>query len=128
MYTDKAAAIARAKERAQITDTTHDAYFDELITMSAGTVATVVHYRPFWSAARFLAQNPDLRDLSRAEGEAQFTLAQPRIDDLMAQQAAYDQAYGLTVPPGMEAIAANTSASSGGYIAGTTSVTTTAVW
>ena len=96
-------ALARARERCQA-DPTANTYLTELLNMSAGTVGGMTHYRPFWVAARYLSQNPDIRDLSRAEGEAVFTLAQPRIDDLLKMQLAYDSAYGLSVPSGMAAI------------------------
>lgn len=121
--------LARARERCQA-EPTANAYLTELLTMSAGTVGGVTHYRPFWVAARYLSQNPDIRDLSRAEGEAVFTLAQPRIDDLMAQQAAYDSAFNLTIPPGM---GVPLPSGSGGIsrpivpVAGTQSVRTTSV-
>lgn len=133
MYLDIPTALARAKERCQREDSTDDALLTELLTMSAGKVDGVTHYRPFYAAARFIAQDPDIRDLSRAEGEAEFTLAQPRIDDLMSLQLAYDNACSLVIPRGMEAVvcgscAATTPAKNGRrYVASTGSITTTAV-
>jgi hypothetical protein len=132
MYTDLGAALDRAKERCQRETAANDEYLEELLVMSAGTVAGSTHYRPFWVAARFIAQDPDIRDISEASGEAKFTLAQPRIDELMASQAAYDAAYGLTVPPGMQAIIDSDhdgiAANARRYVAGTSSILTTAVF
>lgn len=103
--------LARAKERCQRSDTADDAYLTELLELSKGTTPLGgFDYRPFWVAAKFIAQDPDLRDLSEAVGEAKFTLAQPRIDDLMALQLAYDQANNLTVPAGCEAFVPATAA------------------
>jgi hypothetical protein len=132
MYTDLGAALDRAKERCQRETTANDEYLEELLVMSAGTVNGATHYRPFWVAARFIAQDPDIRDISEASGEAKFTLAQPRIDELMASQAAYDAAYGLIVPPGMQAIIDSDhdgiAANARRYVAGTSSIPTTAVF
>jgi hypothetical protein len=132
MYLTLDAALDRAKERCQREDTSNDEYLEELLVMSAGTVAGVTHYRPFWVAARFIAQDPDIRDISEAGGEAKFTLAQPRIDELMASQSAYDLAYGLTVPPGMQAIVDSNhggiAANAYRYVATTSSIATTAVF
>jgi hypothetical protein len=110
-------ALLRAKESSQAA-TSDEAYLTELLELSAAYTRLppvdpaidpplpveplVKHYRPFFCAARLLAQNPDLRDLSEATGEAKFTLAQPRIDDLMGLQYAYDNANDLDVPPGFE--------------------------
>jgi hypothetical protein len=129
MYLDLDGALDRAKERCQREDATNDEYLEELLVMSAGSVLGVRHYRPFWVAARFIAQDPDIRDIAEASGEAKFTLAQPRIDELMTTQAGYDSAYDLTVPPGMEATSGGgDSATSGQYLASTSSVPTTAVF
>jgi hypothetical protein len=137
MYTDLGAALDRAKERCQRETAANDEYLEELLVMSAGVVpsltgAGVRHYRPFWVAARFIAQDPDIRDISEASGEAKFTLAQPRIDELMASQAAYDAAYGLIVPPGMQAVIDSDhdgiAANARRYVAGTSSIPTTAVF
>lgn len=132
MYLTLDAALDRAKERCQRENSDNDEYLEELLVMSAGAVEGVTHYRPFFVAARFIAQDPDIRDIVEASGEAKFTLAQPRIDELMGLQAAYDLAYKLTVPPGMQAaidsdhdgIAANAYR----YVAGTASIATTAVF
>ena len=131
MYTDIEAALDRAKERCQRENTDNDQYLTELLTMSAGKVADgTAHYRPFWVAARFIAQDPDIRDIAEASGEAKFTLANPRIADLMSQQAAYDLAYALTVPPGMRATIDSDhdgiSPNANRYVASTSSVVTTA--
>lgn len=133
MYLDLDAALDRAKERCQRTDTSNDEYLEELLVMSAGkTAADVVHYRPFFVAARFIAQDPDIRDISEATGEAKFTLAQPRIDELMALQAAYDAANGLIVPPGMQAVIDSDhdgiAANAYRYVASSSSIPTTAVF
>jgi hypothetical protein len=133
MYTVLADALARAKERCQRENTDNDQYLTELLTMSAGKVADgTTHYRPFWVAARFIAQDPDIRDIAEASGEAKFTLAQPRIDELMASQAAYDLAYALTVPPGMQATIDSdhdgVSPNANRYIASTSSIPTTVVF
>jgi hypothetical protein len=132
MYLTLDSALDRAKERCQREDSANDEYLEELLVMSAGQVGGITHYRPFWVAARFIAQDPDIRDISEASGEAKFTLAQPRIDELMASQAAYDLAYELTVPSGMQAsidsnhdgIAANAYR----CVASTSSMPTTAVF
>jgi hypothetical protein len=78
-------------------------------------------------AARFLAQNPDIRDLVEASGEAKFTLAQPRIDDLLALQQAYDLSFDLAVPPGFDAMRPEVTPTTAmaGYIAATATVPTT---
>lgn len=132
MYTDLAAALARAKERCQRENTDNDQYLTELLTMSAGKVADVTHYRPFWVAARFIAQDPDIRDIAEASGEAKFTLANPRIADLMSQQAAYDAAYSLVVPPGMQAVVDSDhdgiSPNANRYVASTASIPATVVF
>lgn len=133
MYLDLPSALARAKERCQRENSNDDILLSELLTMSAGIVVGVTHYRPFYVAARFIAQDPDIRDLARAEGEATFTLAQPRIDDLMSLQLAYDNAYNLAIPRGMESIVCGScgkstpSSNARRYIGSTGSITTTAV-
>jgi hypothetical protein len=129
MYLTIPLALARAKERCQRESERDDGLLTELLLLSAGSAEGVTHYRPFYAAARFIAQDPDIRDLARAEGEAEFTLAQPRIDDLMGFQFAYDSAYNLTVPRGMEADAFGVSPvkKNKNYIAGTSSITTTPV-
>jgi hypothetical protein len=132
MYTDLGTALDRAKERCQRETAANDEYLEELLVMSAGKVADVTHYRPFWVAARFIAQDPDIRDIAEASGEAKFTLAQPRIDELMASQAAYDLAYGLTIPPGMQAVIDSDhdgiAANARRYVSSTSSIPTTAVF
>lgn len=111
MYLSLPLALERAKERCQrVDDDTLDGYLTELLEISKGSEAPTVvggvgqvHYRPFWVAARAIAQDPNIRDLSEAVGEAKFTLADPRIADLLATQAAYDFAFDLKLPPGMAA-------------------------
>lgn len=109
-YTDLAAALARAKERAGAT-ANDDAYLTELLEMSAGTDANAVkHFRPFLVAARHLEQNRGAQTLKRAKDGIEFTgLAKP-IASLLGLQAAYDAKHGLTVPAGFEAIAPDTTA------------------
>lgn len=105
-YIVLAAALTRTKERCQA-EASDDVFLTELLEMSAGKdAAGTVHFRPFFVAAKFLEQNPDLRDLSEGDG-AKFTLAQPRIESLLNLQHQYDVANGLDVPPGMSAIATN---------------------
>lgn len=132
MYTAIADALARAKERCQRENDDNDQYLTELLTMSAGKINGETHFRPFWVAARFIAQDPDIRDIAEASGEAKFTLANPRIADLMSQQAAYDLAYSLVVPPGMQAVVDSDgdgiAANANRYIASTSSVATTVVF
>jgi hypothetical protein len=132
MYLDLDSALDRAKERCQRETTANDEYLEELLVMSAGTVEGVTHYRPFYAAARFIGQDPDIRDISEASGEAKFTLAQPRIAELMALQGAYDSAYKLTIPPGMQAAIDSdndgVSANAYRYISSTSSIATTAVF
>jgi hypothetical protein len=132
MYLDLDSALDRAKERCQRETTANDEYLEELLAMSAGTVEGVTHYRPFYVAARFIGQDPDIRDISEASGEAKFTLAQPRIAELMALQGAYDSAYKLIVPPGMQATIDSDNdgvpANAYRYVASSSSIETTAVF
>ena len=105
MYTDLSAALARAKERSGATATDND-YLTEILNLSAGTDASnVTHYRPFFVAAKWLEQNRGQQALKKAKDGIEFTgLAKP-IESLLALQASYDQAQGLTVPAGFEAAA-----------------------
>lgn len=98
------AALARAKERCQGKATAaDDGFLSELLEMSAGTVAGVTHFRPYYVSARFLEQKQSAQSISEADG-AKFTgLAKP-IASLMQVQAAYDSAYALEIPPGFEAV------------------------
>ena len=96
-------ALARAKERSGATDVDDD-YLNELLTLSSGVdVDKVTHYRPFYCAAKSIEQNRPAQTLSEASG-TKFTGLQKPIDSLLALQRAYDQAQGLTVPDGFEAI------------------------
>ena len=96
-------ALARAKERSGATDADDD-YLNELLTLSAGVDADqATHYRPFYCAAKWIEQNRTEQTLSEASG-TKFTGLQKPIDSLLALQRAYDQAQGLTVPDGFEAI------------------------
>lgn len=132
MYLTLDAALDRAKERCQRETADNDEYLEELLVMSAGKLDEVTHYRPFYVAARFIGQDPDIRDIVEATGEAKFTLAQPRIAELMALQSGYDLAYGLTIPPGMQAVIDSDNdgipANAYRYMSGTSSVVTTAVF
>lgn len=103
MYTNLVDALARAKERSGAT-TADDAYLTELLTLSSGKDASqVVHYRPFYCAAKWLEQNRGQQLLKKAKDGIEFTgLAKP-IESLLALQAAYDSGQGLTVPVGFEA-------------------------
>lgn len=125
-YTDRLAALARTKERCQAASL-DDAYLLELLDMSAGKDAiAAVHYRPFFVAAKFLEQNPDLRDLSEADG-AKFTLADPRIKSLYELQRNYDLANNLSIPKGFESpvfVNGVQMIRTGAAIAGTSSVET----
>ena len=96
-------ALARAKERSGATDADDD-YLNELLTLSAGVDADqATHYRPFYCAAKWIEQNRTEQTLSEASG-TKFTGLQKPIDSLLALQRAYDQAQGLTIPDGFEAI------------------------
>lgn len=99
-YLDLAAALSRAKERAALSGSENDALLTELLTISAGVDPQgVTHYRPFYVAATFLAQNQSAQTLSSADG-VQFTgLAKP-IASLLQLQAGYDVSQKLTIPPG----------------------------
>ncbi|MEO1399683.1 MAG: hypothetical protein AAFV72_00325 [Cyanobacteria bacterium J06635_1] len=101
-YLDQAEALARAKERSGATDV-DDAYLNEMLSMSAGTVDSVTHYRPFYCAAKWIEQNRPGQQLSEADG-VKFTGLQTPIDSLLGLQRAYDTANGLDVPSGFEAI------------------------
>lgn len=101
-YTDKVAALARAKERAGIADTSLDETLNEYLDLSAGTVDSVTHYRPFWVAAFYLMQNIAGQRLSEADGVV-FTGDRTPILSLLFLQNAYDRDFGLTIPKGFEA-------------------------
>lgn len=104
MYTVLAEALARAKERSGAADT-DNAYLTEILTLSAGTAAGTTYYRPFYCAAKWLEQNLSAQTLKKAREGVEFTgLAKP-IESLLALQAAYDKALGLTIPEGFEAVA-----------------------
>ena len=103
-YLDQAAALARAKERSGATDT-DDEYLNELLGMSAAPDAdSVIHYRPFYCAAKWIEQNRPAQTLSEAAGGTKFTGLQKPIDSLLALQRAYDEANDLDVPNGFEAL------------------------
>ena len=104
-YLDQAAALARAKERSGATDA-DDAYLNELLVMSAGTVDSVTHYRPFYCAAKWIEQNRPAQTLSEANG-TKFTGLVTPIDSLLQLQRSYDEAKALSVPNGFEAIPAD---------------------
>lgn len=105
-YTNITAALARVKERSGASSA-DDAFLTELLNLSAGKDAQlVVHFRPFIVAARYLEQNKTAQRLAKADGVEFTGLAKP-IASLLALQAAYDAAQGLSVPPGFEAVAAS---------------------
>lgn len=100
IYIDIGAARARAIERSQTdpTDTKAIAYIEELLTLSSANDRDgVLHYRPFWAAATFIGQDPDVQDLISVDQEATFTQAETRVASLFGLQAAYDKANGLIV-------------------------------
>lgn len=99
-YLDLPAALSRAKERAGISENNHDALLTELLAISVGTDPEgVIHYRPFYAAAKFLEQSQSAQTLLSADG-VQFTgLAKP-IASLLQLQASYDVAQKLTIPAG----------------------------
>ncbi|MBE7384389.1 MAG: hypothetical protein F6J95_023620 [Leptolyngbya sp. SIO1E4] len=103
-YTDLADALARAKERSGAT-ATDDTYLTELLQMSAAPDGGgTTHFRPFFAAAKWLEQNRTQQAISEADG-AKFTGLATPIESLLALQYSYDQANGLTVPAGFEAVA-----------------------
>jgi hypothetical protein len=104
-YTTLPAALARAIERTQGQATSADApWLTELLTLSAALAPDgVLHLRPYYVAARFLEQKLSQQTISAADGAVFTGLAKP-IASLFALQHAYDQAQGLAVPPGFEAV------------------------
>ncbi|MEM1240847.1 MAG: hypothetical protein AAGI45_13485 [Cyanobacteria bacterium P01_H01_bin.26] len=105
-YLNQAEALARAKERSGAT-AADDEYLNELLTMSSALDADgLTHYRPFYCAAKWIEQNRPAQTLTEASG-TKFTGLQKPIDSLLALQRSYDQANGLDVPDGFEALASD---------------------
>lgn len=103
-------ALVRAKERCQGKATSaDDPWLREMLNMSAGKVGEVPHYRPYYCAAKLLEQKQSAQTISEADG-AKFTgLAKP-IASLLNLQSAYDQANGVEVPAGFEAVTTSSNA------------------
>jgi hypothetical protein len=103
-YTDLTASLDRAIERTQGQATLADEeWLTEMLTLSAGTVESTTHYRPYYVAAKLLEQKLAAQTLSEADGAVFTGLATP-IASLLNLQASYDSAMALTVPAGFEAI------------------------
>lgn len=108
-YTEKAAALVRAKERAANAGTEADAFLNEFLDLSAAKdAAGTTHYRPFLAAAVWLEQSPQFQQLSEADGVV-FTQMKEAIASLRALQLGYDSAQELKIPAGLEAIASGRS-------------------
>lgn len=102
-YLVLATALARSKERSGAADT-DDEFLTEVLEMSAGTDSLqVTHYRPFYTAAKWIEQNQPTHLLAKADG-ATFTGLMKPIDSLLQMQRAYDLANGLDIPDGFEAV------------------------
>ncbi|HEY9648632.1 MAG TPA: hypothetical protein V6C88_19785 [Chroococcidiopsis sp.] len=81
-----------------------DAYLTRRLTASAGKLPSgATEYRPFYVAAKFLEQYRPQQTLVKGDG-AEFTGLKKPIESLLGEQAAIDQALGLTIPAGYEAI------------------------
>lgn len=100
-YTDLAESLALAKERAKDAAATEDAIMTDFLTISAGTLSGTTYYRPYYTAALWLEQNPPDQTLLESEG-TKFTNLEPVIRSLFLLQAGLDKSLGLTIPEGME--------------------------
>lgn len=107
-YTVKSESLIRAKERACDAGSEADPFLNELLDLSAGIDSNGVrHFRPYYSAALWLEQSPQIQMLSQAD-EAVFTQMVTAIASLKALQASYDLAYALSIPPGFESVVQKT--------------------
>lgn len=100
-YTDIDLALARVLELTEYDGPDRDAELRDLLELSAGIDAQdppVRHYRVWYVAAKTKEQELDLQTLSKAEEGVTFTGQVVPIKSWLFQQAAYDEAYGLTLP------------------------------
>lgn len=104
-FRDLEYCLARATERSGAAASDQD-LLTEKLTFSAGTRDGVTYYRPYYVAAKFIEQNRRTQQISESSG-TKFTGLARTTQSLMMEQAALDQALGLTIPPGMTATTGN---------------------
>lgn len=101
-FTEFDLALTTARERAN-TSSAADTVLTQFLHLSMGIAPDdVTHFRPYYVAATFIKQNPKEQRFSRAD-DAYFTGLVRVIESLLALQAAYDNLFELTIPPGFVA-------------------------
>lgn len=105
MYSVKAEALVRAKERAANAGIEADPFMGEFLDLAARKdLSGIIHFPVFLCAAVWLEQSPQFQLLAKAENGIEFTQLKVAIASLRSLQAAYDAANMLIIPPGMEAV------------------------
>ncbi len=104
MYTNKSFCLSRTKEILgfSLDDISRDLALNELLEISRGLDKTgIVHYRPYYAAAKYVITYTPEQKLESAEG-VKFRNPREIYENLLLMQQTIDLSLGLLLKPGTE--------------------------